>query len=387
MYRQFAALKSELPLLVTWNRLNEDQFALTGTDVQIVPEQFGQQIRGWQRRIDTMLRPRVGGDRFGRRFDRWLQQKLIDAKIDGVIGQFGNVAMTAETACNPIGIPTFAHFHGFDITARLRKHRYRKAITAHWHDFAGIICVAGYQRDWLLQHGYDSEAVALIPCGAPTREIQQKTDALRSGRPPQTSQRAGECRFLFIGRFVDKKDPLSLLKAFGRCFRSQPHSRLRIAGFGPLESACREWIDAQPNQLRSAISMLDTLSPQQVLEQFVEADVYVQHSRLASNGDKEGWPVVIAEAMAAGLPVVSTRHAGIIDQVVEEQTGYLSEEADWQAMGDNMARIAADPSARKAMGIATQQRMIQFDSATQVQRMREFVGQRIDQVNFVRKAA
>jgi glycosyltransferase involved in cell wall biosynthesis len=295
--------------------------------------------------------------------------------------------MTAETACRPIGIPTFAHFHGYDITARLRKRRYRNAIQNHWHPFAGMICVGQYQCDYLLEQGYDPASVALIPCGAPTREIKQKTDALRAAMPPRTSERDSECHFVFIGRFVEKKDPVSLVKAFTRCFQFNQNARLNLAGFGPLEQRCRDWIDQQPTELQQAIRMTGALSPDQVLQELVNADVYVQHSRVAPDGDKEGWPVVIAEAMAAKLPIVSTRHAGIVDQVVEGESGFLSDEGDWETMGDNMARIAGDRSLRQSMAECSQQRMMQFDANGQIEQLREFMLERIAIAQHKRRAA
>ena len=92
------------------------------------------------------------------------------------------------------------------------------------------------------------------------------------------------------------------------------------------------------------------LLPTEVQAALGQADVFVQHSVTAPDGNTEGWPVSIAEAAATGLPIVSTRHAGIPTQVVHGETGYLVNEHDMAGMADWMAVLATNPSLRIAMG-------------------------------------
>jgi len=90
-----------------------------------------------------------------------------------------------------------------------------------------------------------------------------------------------------------------------------------------------------------------------------KADIFLQHSVTdPTNGDMEGLPVAILEAMARGLPVVSTRHAGIPEQVVEEQTGILVDEGDVDGMAKGILRLAIDPSLRQRMGQAGHRRAL-----------------------------
>lgn len=377
MHRQFDQLSDHMPLVITWEYLNQDVFPLPNTDVRLVPERFAQPLRGWTRTMNTLVNPRIGCARFGPAFRRWLQQQLIESKTDAILGQFGNFAMVAEEACKGIGVASFAHFHGHDMSAALRKKRYRQSIERHWHNFTGIICVASYQRDYLLSHGYSPDSVALIPCGAPAREIKTKADKIRADAGPRSPERDSECHFFFVGRYVEKKDPMSLLKAFESCFAMQPHARLTMAGFGPLEDDCKQYIATKPTQLQQSVNFIGKLKPAEVVEHMATADVYVQHSRVAPDGDMEGWPVAIAEAMASGLPIIATRHAGIVDQVVEGETGYLCDEGDWQTMGDNMARIAADANLRKHIAHNSQERIMQFDAALLIEQLREFMHERI----------
>jgi colanic acid/amylovoran biosynthesis glycosyltransferase len=383
MYRQFKQLDNQLQTIITWEYLNRDQFPLPNTDVRIVPAQFAEPLHGWPRTMDTFLSPRIGGERFGQAFNRWMQKQLVDCRAEAVIGQFGHYAMVAEVAARPLGIPTFCHFHGFDISARLNKKRYLQSIQQQWHPFAGIIVVARYQRDLLIEQGIDPESIALIPCGAPTKEIAATIRQIRAGAPRQDN----EIRFLFVGRFTEKKDPLSVLKAFQLCHAQNPAARLRMAGFGPLEDQCRQWIGEQEQAFATAIEFLGTLTPAQVIQELANSDVFVQHSRTAANGDKEGWPVVIGEAMAAGLPIVATRHAGIVDQVAEAHNGLLCNEGDWRQMGADMAALAAQRNLRDRMSEASLQVALQHDAADKIEHLRDFVNQRVEVFRAKRRAA
>jgi glycosyltransferase involved in cell wall biosynthesis len=83
-----------------------------------------------------------------------------------------------------------------------------------------------------------------------------------------------------------------------------------------------------------------------------EADVVLVPSRTAGDGDEEGTPTVIAEAGAARLPVVSTRHAGIPEQIDDGVTGVLAAERDVAGLADALATLAASAATRAAMGEA-----------------------------------
>jgi glycosyltransferase involved in cell wall biosynthesis len=88
-----------------------------------------------------------------------------------------------------------------------------------------------------------------------------------------------------------------------------------------------------------------------------DADLLLVPSRTARNGDQEGTPTVICEGSAAGLPVVSTRHAGIPEQVAHERTGLLAGEREVDVMAAHLVRLAASPAERATMGAAGRAKM------------------------------
>ena len=87
------------------------------------------------------------------------------------------------------------------------------------------------------------------------------------------------------------------------------------------------------------------------------ARCFVQHSIEAPSGDSEGTPVAIIEASATGLPIVSTRHAGIPDVVDEGVTGFLADEGDVATMAGQLERLLADPGLAGDLGAAARRRI------------------------------
>jgi colanic acid/amylovoran biosynthesis glycosyltransferase len=98
------------------------------------------------------------------------------------------------------------------------------------------------------------------------------------------------------------------------------------------------------------INFAGPCKPEQIAATHHQVRAFVQHSVRAADGDSEGTPVAILEAMKSGLPVVATRHAGIKDTVLEEETGFLVDEGDWEGMAEAMLKLAKDAPLAAKMG-------------------------------------
>jgi glycosyltransferase involved in cell wall biosynthesis len=104
-------------------------------------------------------------------------------------------------------------------------------------------------------------------------------------------------------------------------------------------------------RLEHCVEFKGVLSHEQVATEMRAARVFVQHSvTTPENGDMEGKPVAVMEAMASGLPVVATRHAGIAELVEDQVTGLLVAEYDVEAMADAMVRLARDDALVERLG-------------------------------------
>jgi glycosyltransferase involved in cell wall biosynthesis len=94
----------------------------------------------------------------------------------------------------------------------------------------------------------------------------------------------------------------------------------------------------------------------------------------AEDGDSEGTPVAVLEASSCGLPVVSTKHAGIVEAVVNGTGGFLVEEGDVDKMADHLLRLVRDPELAARMGAAGRRHIeADYSSAKSLGRLRQVV--------------
>lgn len=174
---------------------------------------------------------------------------------------------------------------------------------------------------------------------------------------------SGIIRLVFIGRLTPKKSPEDLLRAFRHAVSLFPDLFLDIVGDDGLsyvstdnrrnlQDTIDEW------GLSAKIKMHGTLTPQRSYEILEQSHIYVQHSVTAPGGDVEGMPIVILEAAARGLPVISTRHEGIVEEVDDGVTGYLVDEHDYVAMAEKIVDLARNPERILEMGRAGHAKML-----------------------------
>ncbi|WP_309670890.1 glycosyltransferase [Gemmatimonas sp.] len=154
-------------------------------------------------------------------------------------------------------------------------------------------------------------------------------------------------RLLLVGRLVEKKGIEDAIRAASQL---QCEYEFVIAGDGPL----RVSLEALAAQLspNGAIRFIGARHRYEVRALMQSSDVFLSPSRTAADGDIEGVPVAIMEAMASALPVVSTRHSGIPELVHDDVSGYLVDEGDVHALTDRVSRLAADAALRTRMGRA-----------------------------------
>jgi len=153
---------------------------------------------------------------------------------------------------------------------------------------------------------------------------------------------------LCVARLIPRKDILTLIKSFGQIHAAWPDVRLEIAGQTDADPAytatCQQLVERL--QLQNAVRFLGMMRGQDLVDCYRRADVVLLTSR------QETAPVVIAEAMAAGRPVVATRSGGVPFMVTAGQTGWLAEVGDVAALAAATLVLLADPAQRRAFGMA-----------------------------------
>lgn len=136
--------------------------------------------------------------------------------------------------------------------------------------------------------------------------------------------------------------------AFREAVEAFPDARLTMIGDGILLEACQQL--ARALRIEQTVAFLGARPHREVAAAMQQARAFVQHSMRCSNGDSEGTSLGILEAGAAGLPVVTTRHAGIQEVVIHGETGFLVDEGDVDTMAQQMITLARDPSLAATMG-------------------------------------
>jgi colanic acid/amylovoran biosynthesis glycosyltransferase len=172
-------------------------------------------------------------------------------------------------------------------------------------------------------------------------------------QPPDQSFDGTTVHCLHVGRLVEKKAPVHLVRAINYAkndLSKKYNLQLKIAGDGPLrEDTKREIRDLD---LGNSVHLLGAVSHEDVYDLLRKANIYTQHCKTASDGDQEGQGVSFVEASASGLPIVSTRHNGLPDVVLHGETGILVEEGDSKGMGEQIAYLARRPSKWNELGAA-----------------------------------
>ena len=270
--------------------------------------------------------------------ERMYARRLRALSPDVVLAEYGPTGAALSRTCETLGIPLVVHFHGYDAYRSdvLRRHR---AWYAHMFRMAAAVVAVsrpmGHQLETL---GCSPEKIHLIPSGVNTTTL------------PAADVRPYRGRFMAVGRFVEKKRPDLTLRAFAFCRRKHPEACLDMVGEGPLLPACKQL--AVSLGLSDAVRFHGALPHESVLDLLSHSYCFVQHSAHASSGDTEGMPVAILEASGMGLPVISTRHAGIPDAVLHGTTGLLGAEGDVGAMAQAMELLLREPETAARMGKA-----------------------------------
>lgn len=164
--------------------------------------------------------------------------------------------------------------------------------------------------------------------------------------------------FLIISGFTPQKGHKYLIEAFGSAYKKNKNISLTIVGAGPLEQEIKN--DIGRFELNDVVKTPGAVEygSKDHLDLLNTHDVFIHPSITDTNGDKEGIPGSLVEAMAAGLPVISTFHAGIPYVMENGKEGLLVEEKNAQALSDAILRIASDLEMRKNLARSAQKRAL-----------------------------
>lgn len=355
VYRQIAGLKNFEPLILTHKRQNADDFPFSDDRVIELKRPITRELRRfWYRRVKKAPWQLYPGE--VKAIERALRRN--DASVLHI--WFGHIGMhllpLLRSKSRPC--PAVVSFHGADASVDLDKPGYRTAIEAVFAHADAILVRS------------QSLAVELCAQGCPADKIRLQRTGLPLDEWPLAESRCepenGAWHLVQTCRLIEKKGLNVTLRALAKARQSFPKIHLTIAGEGGLRSSLEALSRALG--INDAINFVGFIDQAAMHQLYSDAHLFVHPSRVGGDGNREGVPNAMLEAMATGLPVVATRHGGIPDAVDDGIAGQLVEENDVDGLATAITEVIDDVPRWHAMGRAARSAVVErFEQDRQVE--------------------
>ncbi len=276
-----------------------------------------------------------------------LPEPLARAAPVLVHAHFATDGLTALPIAQALGVPLVTSLRGYDVavppgrmaaSGRLSWMRYALLGRRLRHQGGLFLAVSEALRAIALERGFPADRTLTHYDGV---RLDAFTPAPGAPRAPV---------ILHVARLVEKKGTALLIRAFAEVRRRRPDAELVIIGTGPLEAGLRRL--AAELELGEAVRFLGSRPHAQVMAWMRQAWVLAAPSIRAANGDAEGLPTVVVEAIASGVPVVGSIHSGIPEAVVDGVNGFLAPERDVDRLAERLALLLGSAELRAKMGAA-----------------------------------
>ena len=220
-------------------------------------------------------------------------------------------------------IPLIVHYH-LDQTGKLWTAMNKKLLNMA----DAVIADSEFLKKQLIERvGIDQKKIHVIYCGVDLESIKPEVN-----KGPTLLSKAGPYKtILFLGRFIERKRPDLAIEIFARLHQKHPETKLVMIGEGPLEQALK--IQISKLKLQNAVEFSGPLFGKEKLKKYHEADLFLFPSQ------KEGFVLVVLEAMAAGLPLLVPDALGFPEAVENGKNGYLADPdniGDWVKKAENI---------------------------------------------------
>ncbi|TDS13881.1 glycosyltransferase family 4 protein [Sphingobacterium paludis] len=164
---------------------------------------------------------------------------------------------------------------------------------------------------------------------------------------------------LLVGRLVAKKGIDYLLEAMLLLRQSDYSIACTIIGDGPQHPSLTQFI--KQHKLRDLVTIQTSMPQDHLQKYYLEADIFVLPSLIAADGDRDGLPNVLLEAMAVGVPIIATDVSAIGELIQDERTGLLIHQRDPQAIARAVIRMIEDYQLCRNLSEAGKQHIETFD--------------------------
>jgi colanic acid/amylovoran biosynthesis glycosyltransferase len=328
IYRQIIGLKRCIPVVIAQKREQAERYAFAS--VQIVPKPATHFLRRFWFRQLRDAPWQISGTELRALLD---VLSKTDARLLHIY--FGQIAVHLLPLIRVWKNPSIVSFHGADVTVDMNKPAYREATRQMLDAVTRVLVRSESLRRAVVDLGCDPKKIEVQRTGIPLKEFPFR----ERNFPPRSSE--GEWRFVQAGRLIEKKGLPVTLGAFANFLRQYSNATLTIAGEGPLWTQLQDL--ARELKIDQRVAFTGFISQEQLRDIYYASHIFLHPSQTGHDGNQEGIPNAMLEAMASGLPVFATQHGGIPEAIENGVNGVLVPEHDHEELARTLLNATQDP--------------------------------------------
>jgi len=355
IYRQITALKRCIPIVIARKREQTGRYPFES--IYLAPKPATHFLRRlWFRQLRDV--PWQISDRELRA----LQNILSETGARLLHIYFGQIAVHLLPLIRSWNKPSIVSFHGADVVVDMNKPAYREATRQMLDAVKRVLVRSESLRRAVIDLGCDEKKIEIQRTGIPLDEFPfRERNFVAAGK---------EWRLVQAGRLVEKKGLPVTLRAFALFLRQHPNANLTIAGEGPLLGQLQDL--ALELNIGSRVSFTGFITQEQLRETYYGSHIFLHPSQVGRDGNQEGIPNSMLEAMASGLPVFATQHGGIPEAIENGLSGVLVSQGNHEKLAAALLDAVKDPAflSRIALNGAENIRK-NFDLRAQARRLEE----------------
>lgn len=267
-------------------------------------------------------------------------------KFDAIIAHFGQNGVRAMNLrkAGVISGPISTIFHGFDMSNHSFLKKWMPSYRELFQKTEYLLPISNLWSDRLVAWGAQKDKIRVLRMGVDLESFPPIRESRPVGNP---------LKVLSVARLTEKK---GIAYAIQGVKQSETPVHYRIIGAGPLESDLKALAALNPGSIH-VIDFLGRKTHLEVFAELDEADVFLLPSITADDGDMEGIPVSIMEAMAKGVVVLATRHSGTPELVEDGKNGFLVSEKNSEEITKKLWEIVRAKESMASIRISARKKI------------------------------